>query len=125
MEIVKFGSDDALNTIAKMGEASIEKLSFGAIQLDDKGTILQFNSLEGEIVGRDPKEVIGKNFFDEVAPCAKSREFYGRFLDGVKNNDLSVLFEYNFDYQMSPTRVKVHMKKAIIGDTFWVFVKRL
>jgi len=30
-----------------------------------------------------------------------------------------------FDYNMAPTKVKVHMKKALVGDTFWVFVKRV
>jgi photoactive yellow protein len=35
------------------------------------------------------------------------------------------MFEYVFDYKMTPTKVKIHMKKAISDGSFWIFVKRL
>lgn len=125
MEIVSFGSDDIENTLANMDDKKLDGLAFGAIQLDAQGRILQYNAAEGDITGRDPKAVIGKNFFQDVAPCTDSKEFRGRFEEGVKNGNLNTIFEYVFDYQMSPTKVKVHMKKALSGDSYWVFVKRL
>jgi photoactive yellow protein len=81
--------------------------------------------MEGAITGRDPKSVVGKNFFTEVAPCTDSKEFRGRFDIGVKTGDLNVMFEYVFDFNMKPTKVQVHMKKALIDEAYWVFVKRL
>lgn len=30
-----------------------------------------------------------------------------------------------FDNKMNPTQMQVHMKNAISGDSFWIFVKRL
>lgn len=125
MEMVRFGSDDIENSLANMDDKKLDELAFGAIQLDKDGKILQYNSAEGGITGRDPKSVIGKNFFKEVAPCTQGKEFEGRFKEGVQKGDLNAMFEYVFDYQMQPTKVKVHMKKAISGDTYWVFVKRL
>ncbi|MCH8539113.1 MAG: photoactive yellow protein [Alkalimonas sp.] len=125
LETIRFGGDDIENSLAKMDDAKLDKLAFGAIQLDGSGKIIQYNAAEGSITGRDPKSVIGKNFFTDVAPCTQSKEFQGRFKDGVKNGDLNTMFEYVFDYQMKPTKVKVHMKKAISGDSFWIFVKRL
>lgn len=125
MEIVSFGSDDIENTLANMDDKKLDGLAFGAIQLDAQGRILQYNAAEGDITGRDPKAVIGKNFFRDVAPCTDSKEFRGRFEDGIKNGNLNTIFEYVFDYQMKPTKVKVHMKKALSGDSYWVFVKRL
>jgi photoactive yellow protein len=124
MEVVQFGTDDIENTLAKMGEGQLDKLAFGAIQLDADGNILQYNSAEGDITGRDPKEVIGKNFFTNVAPCTDSREFRGKFEEGVKQGSLNSMFEYTFDYKMQPTKVKVHMKKAMVGDSYWILVKR-
>ena len=124
MEVVQFGTDDIENTLAKMGEGQLDKLAFGAIQLDADGNILQYNTAEGDITGRDPKSVIGKNFFKDVAPCTDSKEFKGRFEEGVKQGNLNSMFEYTFDYQMQPTKVKVHMKKAMVGDSFWILVKR-
>ena len=64
-------------------------------------------------------------FFDEIAPCTKRPEFYGRFRDGVEQGDLNTLFEYEFDYKMNPTKVKVHMKKSLTGDSYWILVKRI
>ncbi len=46
-------------------------------------------------------------------------------LQHIRDGELNDLFEYTFDYKMAPTKVKVHMKKAITDDTYWVFVKRL
>ena len=125
MDIVKFGQEDIENTLSKMKDDELDGLAFGAIQLDEKGSILQYNAAEGDITGRDPESVKGKNFFKEVAPCANTDEFYGKFKEGVAAGNLNTLFEYVFDYNMMPTKVKVHMKKALSGDTYWVFVKRL
>lgn len=125
MEIISFGNSDIENTLARMNGQQLDKLAFGAIQLDSEGRILNYNKTEGEITGRNPSEVIGRNFFTEVAPCTNSKEFFGRFKDGVKNGNLNTMFEYTFDYKMQPTRVKVHMKKALAGESYWVFVKRV
>ncbi len=125
MEILQFGSDDIENNLANMSDEDLDKLAFGAIQLDASGKVLQYNAAEGGITGRDPKSVIGKNFFKEVAPCTQSKEFQGRFQEGVKNKNLHTMFEYVFDYKMQPTKVKVHMKKALVDDSYWIFVKRL
>nr|WP_281300459.1 MULTISPECIES: photoactive yellow protein [unclassified Iodidimonas] len=125
MQVVAFGEDNIENSLAKLKEGEIDKLAFGAIQLDKNGTVIQYNAAEGEITGRDPSAVLGKNFFKEVAPCTATPEFEGKFKKGVAAGDLNVMFEYIFDYQMQPTKVKVHMKKALMGDSYWVFVKRL
>lgn len=125
MEKVNFGADDIGNQLANMNDRDIDQLAFGAINLDRNGKILSYNKAEGEITGRKPEEVIGKNFFTEVAPCTKTDEFYGKFKEGVNSGNLSTMFEYTFDYQMKPTKVKVHMKKSLSDDSFWVFVKRV
>jgi photoactive yellow protein len=124
IEVIDFGSNDIDNRLAKMSSAEIDKLAFGAIQLDPTGTILQYNEAEGAITGRSPSQVIGKNFFTDIAPCTNTPKFKGAFDKVVKDRG-SVMIEYTFDYQMSPTKVKVHMKPALVGGSFWIFVKRL
>jgi photoactive yellow protein len=125
MQVVEFGKDDIQNVIAKMSSKDIDGLAFGAIQLDASGKILRYNSMEGAITGRDPKVAVGKNFFTELAPCTNTPAFKGNFDKGVKAGNLNSMIEYTFDYNMKPTKVKVHMKKALVDDTFWIFVKRL
>ena len=119
-----FGKTDVENVLAKMTDAQLNKLAFGAIELDAAGKVLKYNAVEGAITGRDPKAVIGKNFFTEVAPCTNRPEFKGVFDAGVRAKNLNTMFEYVFDHLMKPTKVKIHMKQAILGQSYWVFVKR-
>ena len=119
-----FGKSDVENVLAKMTDAQLNKLAFGAIELDAAGKVLKYNAVEGAITGRDPKAVIGKNFFTEVAPCTNRPEFKGVFDAGVRAKNLNTMFEYVFDHLMKPTKVKIHMKQAILGQSYWVFVKR-
>lgn len=125
MGYIEFGKDDIENTMNGLSPEAIDQLAFGAIQLDASGRILQYNATEGGITGRDPKSVVGKNFFTDIAPCTNTPQFKGTFDAGVKGNDLNTMFEYVFDYKMAPTKVKIHMKKALVGESYWVFVKRL
>ena len=125
LHIVGFGKDDIENVLSKLTAREVDQLAFGAVQLDGKGTVLQYNAAEASITGRDQKDVIGKNFFRDVAPCTSTPAFKGVFDKGVRAGDLNTMFEYVFDYNMAPTKVKIHMKKAISGDTYWIFVKRL
>jgi photoactive yellow protein len=125
LNIIGFGKDDIENVLAKLSAKEIDQLAFGAVQLDARGTILQYNAAEASITGRLGKDVIGKNFFRDVAPCTNAPAFKGVFDRGVRNGDLNTMFEYVFDYKMAPTKVKIHMKKAIRDDSFWIFVKRL
>ena len=123
--IVGFGKDDIDNVLARMTASEVDQLAFGAVQLDGKGIILQYNAAEASITGRKREDVIGKHFFRDVAPCTSTPAFKGVFDKGVREGNLNSLFEYVFDHNMQPTRVKVHMKKAIADDTYWIFVKRL
>jgi len=130
MDIMAFGSDDIENKIKNMKGDELDRLPFGAIQLDRSGKIMQYNSTEGQTTGRDPKAVIGKNFFYDVAPCTDSRDFKGRFDEGVRNGKLNTMFEYVFNYtsggvKTKDIKVKVHMKNAPSGDLYWIFVKRV
>jgi photoactive yellow protein len=125
LSIVTFEKSDIENVLENMTADQINELPFGAIELDQVGTILRYSTVEAEITGRDPETVIGKNFFTDVAPCTDTPRFRGEFERGVRDKHLETMFEYVFDYEMKPTKVKVHMRKGMMGDTYWVFVKRI
>jgi photoactive yellow protein len=125
LSVIAFGKDDIDNSLSKLSGKQIDELAFGAIQLDGQGKILRYNEAEAEITGRKASAVIGTNFFRDVAPCTNTARFKGVFEAGVRSDNLNTMFEYVFDYKMTPTKVKIHMKKAISDGTFWIFVKRL
>jgi photoactive yellow protein len=125
LSVIAFGKDDIDNSLSTLSGKQIDELAFGAIQLDGQGKILRYNEAEAEITGRKASAVIGTNFFRDVAPCTNTARFKGVFEAGVRSDNLNTMFEYVFDYKMTPTKVKIHMKKAISDGTFWIFVKRL
>lgn len=125
MDKVAFGQSDIEQALAAMTDAQLDQLSFGAILVDAHGQILKYNAAEGAIAQREPAAVIGRNFFRDVAPCTNNDDVFGTFRKGVADGDLDATLEMVFDYRMTPTKVRVHMKKAAAGDSYWLLVKRV
>lgn len=124
MKKVKFERDDLQNALANISDEEVNELMYGAVELDPEGTILRYNLAESELTGRRPEDVIGLNFFNDVAPCTRSDAFSGRFFEGVKTGQFNAAFEYVFDHQMEPTKVKIIMIKAVASNTYWLLIKR-
>ena len=87
----------------------LDELPIGAIQLDREGVVLRYNRTEGELSGRDPEGVIGRRFFEDIAPCTNVREFAGRFRQGFEDKSLNAIFPYRFDFEMAPVDVWVRL----------------
>ncbi|MEM9760969.1 MAG: photoactive yellow protein [Pseudomonadota bacterium] len=124
MEILPFGSDDIDNILQREPKRA-ESLPFGAILVDRRGQILKYNSAESYISQRSAAEVMGKNFFNDVAPCAKGKRFHGEFLKFRRSGQIDTLFDYEFDYKMDRVGVKIHLKSQPDGESCWIFVKRV
>lgn len=115
--------DDAL--VAKLRSASEEDLNqaaFGIIRVNHQGRVTFYNEFEARFSGRSPEQTIGRNFFDEVAPCTRSRLFEGRFKNGVTKDKLDVTFSYTFTYRIRPTLVDVRLLKEK-DDTVWILIR--
>jgi photoactive yellow protein len=121
---IQFGTGDAENLLARDPDR-IERLPFGAILVDRVGKVLQYNQVEAMISGRSPAEVLGKNFFNDIAPCSKGHAFMSKFQGGVAAGRVNTLFEYTFDYKMAATKVRVHLKSNDVAQGIWIFIKRL
>lgn len=124
MELLKFGTDDIDNLVAR-DPSRLERLPFGAVLLDRTGRVTKYNMGEAAISGRTPDQVLGKNFFNDIAPCTKGHQFMGRFNQALAQGSINTMFEYSFDYKMKPAKVRVHMKSVSIDQGIWVFIKRL
>ena len=55
-----------------------EGLPFGVIRLAGDGIVEAYNDTEARLAKRPAASVIGKHFFNEVAPCTNVRAFAGR-----------------------------------------------
>ena len=123
MEIIPFGSQD-LDNILNREPQRAEYLPFGAVLLDRSGKITKYNKAEGLIASRLPDDVLGKDFFNDVAPCAKGKRFHGEFLKFHRTGQVNVMFDYTFAYKGADVGVKIHLKSQPDGQYCWMFVKR-
>jgi len=111
--------------VDSMTESQLDQLPHGAIQLSTDGTVLKFNAYESKLSNLRKGDVVGKNFFKDVAPCTDVQSFYGRFREGVKEKRLHENFRYHFAFRQNPRDVTVTLFYSPTTDTVWVFVKPL
>jgi photoactive yellow protein len=118
---------DAAQVLDMMTDAQLDAVPFGAIKLDKDSKILRYNRVEGEITGRDPSAVIGRNFFLDLAACGVGPLFWGRFKQGIMKPQYDEIFPYVFYHEMPETAMLVRMTLSrVIGErSMWVMVRRI
>jgi photoactive yellow protein len=87
--------------------ATLDLLPYGIIVVDDAGQILYYNAREEQIANRQRENVLGKNFFTEVAPCTQVQEFYGRFKETMHRVGLVADFHFHFPFPERPREVEI------------------
>lgn len=116
---------NVLEQADSLGEEELNDLPVGMIQLDRDGMVLKYNQAESDLAGVERSSAIGKNFFDEVAPCTKVQEFYGKFQEGVAKRSLHTTFVYEFRFKDGRRKdVIISLFYSRNTDTVWVLVQR-
>lgn len=106
-------------------EDELDRLPVGMIQLDRSGTVLKYNQAESRLAEFRKENALGRNFFDEVAPCTRVQEFQGRFREGVARRSLHTVFPYEFQFRDGRRKdVIISMFYSQSTDTIWVQVQR-
>ncbi len=76
--------------------------------VDRTGVILEYNAYEESLAGRRAADVIGKNFFTDVATCTAVRAFAGRFTEWVESDRTQLApFEFVFPFRRGAQRVTI------------------
>jgi photoactive yellow protein len=114
---------EVLNSLVALRPTELDELPFGAIQLDRTGRILAFNRRESQLSGLIPEQVIGKDFFHDIAPCTNVKEFAGQFHAGVAQKKLHAVFPFHFKFKTTPRDVTVTLYYHNVTDTIWVLVR--
>ncbi|HEX6371702.1 MAG TPA: PAS domain-containing protein [Longimicrobium sp.] len=125
MQATLSGTTEVLERADVLTEDELDSLPVGMIQLDRDGTVLRFNQTESSLAHVEKDEALGKSFFDEVAPCTKVQEFYGKFVEGVQNRNLHTVFPYQFRFRDGRQKnVVISMFYSGSTETVWVLVQR-
>ncbi|HKR00324.1 MAG TPA: ATP-binding protein [Pyrinomonadaceae bacterium] len=94
-------------SVPEIDFATLDLLPYGIIVVDEEGKILYYNAREEQIANRSREDVLGKNFFSEVAPCTQVQEFYGRFRETMHRAGLVADFHFHFPFPGRPRDVEI------------------
>lgn len=98
-----------VESLLHLGPEEYDRLPFGFITVDSDGAILRFNAFETRYSGLREEDVLGRNFFRDVAPCTAVREFEGRFRGMIDGGDGVARFRYVFRFAGGERLVQVAM----------------
>lgn len=98
-----------------------DALDFGVIGINDDDEVVIYNAAEQKLAGLTREDVIGSDFFSEVAPCMNNYMVSGRFDD---EDTLDDTVDYVLTLRMKPTRVKLRLIKSAELDARFIFVER-
>jgi photoactive yellow protein len=114
--------------LSALSAAEIDSLPFGFIALAPDGTVRKYNRFEADLSRKDPQEVLGKNFFREVAPCTQVHEFEGRFRELVArgaDEAPTLTFDFEFRFRHGAQKVRIAFLRSPLESEVIVTVNRL
>lgn len=94
-----------------------DALPVGVVVLDQAGLVRAFNKHEEKLANRRRDRVLGRPFFDDVAPCMNVKELAGTFFDKVQSAaiDTRVEFSFPFPHVNQPRDVVVRMQSIVVA----------
>ncbi len=103
-----------------------DRLPFGIIEVDAHGRILAYNRWEQQLSGVAAAEVLGRNFFTEVAPCTGVAEFQGRFDALVAaRKPARDAFDFVFRFREGDALVSIALAWAPVWERGFILVRHL
>jgi photoactive yellow protein len=112
--------------LLKLTPSDYDRLPFGFITVDRDGGILRFNAFETAYSGMREEDVLGRNFFRDIAPCTSVREFEGRFRHMIEEGEDGVArFRYVFRFGGGERLVQVSMTFIASEDRGIIIVRDL
>ncbi len=106
-------------------DALLDELPFGLIHIRGDGLVMQYNRAESQISGLAPENVVGKNFFREVAPCTSVQAFQGA-LEAMRKAEESGRRQFQFLFRLAKqeTLVTIVLVYDCSRDEGVILVKR-
>jgi photoactive yellow protein len=101
-------------TVSRLSPNELDQLPYGLICIDAQGRVVHYNDAESRLARLPKERVVGRNFFTDVAPCTRVREFEGEFLELVRDpSSVRVRsFDFIFRFRHSEQHVTIVMTPA-------------
>jgi photoactive yellow protein len=100
--------------VSRLSPEELDTLPYGLICLDAHGRVVHYNDTEARMARLPKGKVVGRNFFTEVAPCTRVREFEGQFQELVRDPSRIRVrsFDFVFRFRHSEQHVTIVMTPA-------------
>jgi photoactive yellow protein len=107
-------------------DQQLDAVPFGVICLDAEGTILRYNLYESRLARLDVNQVLGRDFFEEVARCTRGPGFEGHFRRVAAGNAMpdDLRFDYVFDFTFGAQTVGVEIVAVSGAPRFYLLINR-
>ncbi len=113
---------DLAKALDELAAEALDRLDFGVVRMDRAGRVTAYNSAEAEVSGLASADVVGQDFFVQVAPCTNNYLVAQRFRD---EDELDGLIDYIFTFRMLPTPVRLRMLKRPDSPHQYLVVERV
>ena len=72
-----------VESIPDMDQEELDALPWGVIRLDAKNRVIAYNAFEAKLAHRRRKDVLGRDFFRDVAPCMNVGKLAGWVAEAI------------------------------------------
>jgi photoactive yellow protein len=100
----------------------VHALPFGAIRLDAGGRVIFYSDTERRQSGYR-SEVMGHDFFTDIAPCMSNPNFRGRIDRALAAGKLDISFGYVVEVASGEMDLDVRVQSSASGGC-WIFLRR-
>jgi photoactive yellow protein len=117
-------------TLDERSDAELDALQFGVVGIDPDGVILRYNLYESRLARLDRNQVVGRNFFTQIAPCTRTEAFEGRVRAFMMRGGLAAdggrieRFEYVFDFRFGAQDVAIDVVRAGNAERYYLLINR-
>lgn len=106
---MSFNDQNLLSHLLSAGDDALDRLAFGVIGLDPQLVCERFNAFESAQSGLSPERVIGRPFFEQVAPCMNNYLVADRLRE---QGPVDEIMSYVLSVRVTPTPVQLRLLVA-------------
>jgi photoactive yellow protein len=96
-------------------ETLSDTLPFGLLELDAAGIVIRYSPAAEQNSPLQPQDILGRNFFTEVAPCAQVSEVKSRFLSFMTFGD--AVQKFSITCPVENKNIKIQIMLARVTQT--------
>lgn len=112
---------DLFDWLETAAPAAIDALPFGVITLSADGRVVHYGATESRLSGLSQDRVLGRDFFDTVAPCMNNFMVAHRY---ATEPDLDAVVDYVLTLRMAPRKVKLRLLRRADRPRMYLAIER-